>query len=98
MERSSPPVDRTNWVTICGGPGPRRSEGPSWVADVVFDFGPRAGLTEDQLKTITWLQHWRARTTMKKNRVRAEFIGMTHERYCQVIELLEKDGIAFEVN
>lgn len=67
------------------------------MANLRLDFGARALLSEEQLKTIQWLRNLGAKVGLKKNRVTASFSRIDHEQYCRVVSILGKEAIAFQL-
>ena len=91
MNSNEPPE---GWVTICGGC--YRDWTPR--ANVLLSFGRKEDLTEEQLKTIQWLRHFRARPIMKKNNVRLDLWQTTEERYNRILSILNSEKIPFTEN
>ncbi|MFZ6770385.1 hypothetical protein ACO0LM_25295 [Undibacterium sp. Di26W] len=89
-------LKETRRVIICDGPG-HPSLPASEYANLELCFGPKAGLTDEQVKTILWLRHLGARTSMKKNKVSLVLNRVTPEHYDRLITILQKEAISFEL-
>ncbi|MBC3917609.1 hypothetical protein H8L32_09010 [Undibacterium sp. CY18W] len=83
-------------ITICDGPG-HPTVAASEHANLKLCFGPKAGLTDAQIKTILWLRHLGTRTSMKKNKVTLVLNRATSERDDRIVTILQKEAIPFEL-
>ncbi|MFZ6718573.1 hypothetical protein [Undibacterium sp. Ji49W] len=83
-------------ITICDGPG-YPTLAASEHASFTFCFGPKPGLTDEQIKTILWLRHLGARTSMKKDKVTLVLNRVTPEHYDRIVAILQKESISFEL-
>lgn len=82
-------------LSNCFAPAP--SDSAYLVADLTLDLGPRCELTEQQLSTVFFLRHLKARLSFKKNRVRLRFVQIPFEQYQRIEAILKDEAIAFEL-
>lgn len=85
--------EKTKGVTIAGGAIPDYESRASFV----LKFGPKADLTNDQLKTIQWLRNLGAQPVMKSKMVRLLLRQVTEDHFDRIISILEKEEIPFSV-
>jgi len=76
---------------------PAHSDGAYQVADLTLDLGPRCELSEQQLHTVFFLRHLKAKLSFRKNRVRLKFVQLPLEQYQRIEAILKDEAIAFEL-
>jgi hypothetical protein len=82
-------------LSNCVAPAP--SDREHLVADLTLDLGPRCELSEQQLSTVFFLRHLKAKLSFKKNRVRLTFVQIPLEQYRRNEAILKDEAITFEI-